>query len=144
MPICWPRSSGWIGCLTARSPGDSEIAEQHKIATRAHQSLIWLRVRQVNRLRSLLRKYYPAALGADLASGRARGAGRRAVPSAGPPAVPRADREPAASRGRQRNIATTAAQIKAALGTEQLTARLGVVPAYAASASALVVGCRRW
>jgi hypothetical protein len=40
--------------------------------------------------------------------------------------------------GRQRNIAATAARIKTALGSDQLTARPGVVPAYAASASALV------
>ena len=51
--------------------GDSEIAEHVKIATRAHQGMIWSRVRQVNTLRSLLREYYPAALaafGTDLAS----------------------------------------------------------------------------
>ena len=50
--------------------GDSEIAEHVKVATRAHQAMIWSRVRQVNALRSLLREYYPAALaafGADLA-----------------------------------------------------------------------------
>src|SRR5215212_4929047 len=51
--------------------GDSEIAEHLKIAARAHQTMIWSRVRQVNTLRSLLREYYPAALvafGSDLAS----------------------------------------------------------------------------
>ena len=50
--------------------GDSEIAEHIKVAARAHQTMIWSRVRQVNALRSLLREYYPAALiafGADLA-----------------------------------------------------------------------------
>jgi transposase len=41
--------------------GDSEIAEHAKIAARAHQSMIWSRVRQVNTLRSLLREHYPAA-----------------------------------------------------------------------------------
>src|SRR4051794_33016423 len=53
-----------------RVAGDSEIAEHVKIATRAHQTMIWSRVRQVNTLRSLLREYYPAALaafGTDLA-----------------------------------------------------------------------------
>jgi transposase len=51
--------------------GDSEVAEHIKVAARAHQTMIWSRVRQVNALRSLLREYYPAALvafGADLAS----------------------------------------------------------------------------
>jgi transposase len=50
--------------------GDSELAEHVKVATRAHQMMIWSRVRQVNALRSLLREYYPAALaafGTDLA-----------------------------------------------------------------------------
>ena len=40
--------------------------------------------------------------------------------------------------GRQRNLAATAAKVKTALSTEQLTARPGVVPTYAASASALI------
>ena len=40
--------------------------------------------------------------------------------------------------GRQRHITATAAKIKTALSTPQLGARPGVVPAYAASASALV------
>ena len=51
--------------------GDTELAEHVKVATRAHQTMIWSRVRQVNALRSLLREYYPAALaafGTDLAS----------------------------------------------------------------------------
>ena len=54
--------------------GDSEIAEHVKVAARAHQTMIWSRVRQVNALRSLLREYYPAALlafGTDLADGDA-------------------------------------------------------------------------
>jgi transposase len=53
-----------------RIAGDSEIAEHVKIAARAHQMMIWSRVRQVNVLRSLLREYYPAAVaafGSDLA-----------------------------------------------------------------------------
>ena len=40
--------------------------------------------------------------------------------------------------GRQRNISTTAAKIRAALSSEQLAARPGVIPAYTASASALL------
>ena len=40
--------------------------------------------------------------------------------------------------GWQRNVAVTAAKIRAALGSEQLTARPGVIPAYPASTSALV------
>jgi hypothetical protein len=125
-----------------RIAGDSEIAEHVKVATRAHQTMIWSRVRQVNTLRSLLREYYPAALavfGTDLASPVAL-----AVLAAAP--TPELGRRLSQARietllrkaGRQRNIAATAARIKTALGSDQLTARPGVVPAYAASASALV------
>lgn len=51
--------------------GDSELAEAVKVLARAHQSLIWSRQREVNRLRNALREFYPAALvafGTDLAS----------------------------------------------------------------------------
>jgi transposase len=122
--------------------GDSEIAEHVKIATRAHQTMIWSRVRQVNTLRSLLREYYPAALvafGTDLA-GRDALAVLTVAPS------PDLGRRLSQSRieallrraGRQRNLASTAVKIRAALTSEQLTARPGVIPAYAASASALL------
>ena len=125
-----------------RIAGDSEIAEHVKVATRAHQTMIWSRVRQVNTLRSLLREYYPAALavfGTDLASPDAL-----VVLAAAP--TPELGRRLSQARietllrkaGRQRNIAATAARIKTALGSDQLTARPGVVPAYAASASASV------
>jgi transposase len=122
--------------------GDSEIAEHLKVATRAHQTMIWSRVRQVNALRSLLREYYPAALaafGTDLASSDAL-----AVLAAAP--TPEQGRRLSQARietllrkaGRQRNLTATAIKIKTALGSDQLSARPGVVGAYAASASALV------
>ncbi len=122
--------------------GDSEIAEHVKIATRAHQTMIWSRVRQVNTLRSLLREYYPAALaafGTDLA-GRDALAVLTVAPS------PDLGRRLSQSRietllrraGRQRNVSTTAAKIRNALTSKQLTARPGVIPAYTASASALL------
>ena len=122
--------------------GDSEIAEHVRVAARAHQTMIWSRVRQVNALRSLLREYYPAALvafGADLADRDAL-----AVLAVAP--SPDQGRRLSQARiesvlrkaGRQRNIAATATKIKTALGSKQLTARPGVVPAYAASASALI------
>jgi hypothetical protein len=123
--------------------GDSEIAEHIKVAARAHQTMIWSRVRQVNTLRSLLREYYPAALaafGGDLA-------GREALAVLAVAPTPDQGRRLAQSRietllrraGRQRNVSATAAKIRAALTSEQLTARPGVVPAYAASAAALIV-----
>jgi transposase len=122
--------------------GDSEIAEHVKVTARAHQTMIWSRVRQANSLRSMLREYYPAALtafGADLA-------GREALAVLAAAPTPDQGRRLSQARiesllrkaGRQRNVAATAAQIRATLATEQLTARPGVVPAYAASASALI------
>ena len=46
--------------------------------------------------------------------------------------------------GRQRTVSATAAKIRATLTSEQLTARPGVVPAYAASAAALIVDTLSW
>jgi Transposase/Transposase IS116/IS110/IS902 family len=123
--------------------GDSELAEHIKVAARAHQTMIWSRVRQANSLRSMLREYYPAALaafGADLA-GRETLAVLTVAPS------PDQGRRLSQARvesllrkaGRQRSVTATAAKIRAILATEQLTARPAVVPAYAASASALIV-----
>src|SRR3954464_3202072 len=53
--------------------GDSPTAEATKLVARAHQSLVWDRTRQVLRLRSALREFFPAALEAfdDLAAGEA-------------------------------------------------------------------------
>ena len=42
--------------------GDSAGAEAIKVAARTHQTLIWERTRQVQRLRHQLREYFPAAL----------------------------------------------------------------------------------
>ena len=122
--------------------GDSEIAEHVKVAARAHQTMIWSRVRQVNALRALLRGYYPAALaafGTDLADRDAL-----AVLAAAP--SPDQGRRLSQNRietllrraGRQRNVTAAALRIRAALQSEQLSARPGVVPAYTASAAALV------
>jgi len=42
--------------------GDSDLADSIKLLARAHQSAIWDRTRQVLRLRSTLREFFPAAL----------------------------------------------------------------------------------
>jgi transposase len=42
--------------------GDSDLAEAVKVLARGHQRLIWDRARQVQRLRALLREFFPAAL----------------------------------------------------------------------------------
>ena len=90
----------------------------------------------------MLREFYPAALlafGDDL-TGRDALALLAAAPS------PDQGKRLSTARvvtvlrraGRQRNHQAAAERIVAALHTEQLTARPGVVPAYAASAAALV------
>ncbi|MFP3908054.1 MAG: IS110 family transposase [Acidimicrobiales bacterium] len=105
--------------------GDSELVESIKILARGHQSLIWTRQRQVNQLRSTLREFYPAALDAftELASNDAL-----AVLAIAPtPSVGRQlSRSKIASAlrrgGRQRRTDERAAEIQAALRTEQLDA----------------------
>jgi transposase len=45
-------------------PADSPAAQAIEVLARAHQDLVWSRQHEVNRLRSLLAGYYPAALAA--------------------------------------------------------------------------------
>lgn len=121
--------------------GDSALAEHVKVAARAHQTMIWTRQRNTSTIRSMLREYYPAALAAftDLASRDAL-----AVLAAAP--SPEQGRKLTAARveallrraGRQRYLPTRATEIVAALRSEQLPARPGVVDAYAAAVASLV------
>lgn len=122
--------------------GDSAIAEHVKVLARAHQSLVWSRQRQNNMLRSMLREFYPGAL--DAFAGELDGRDALAVLAIAPtPAdgrrLSRARVEAALRRaGRQRYVATRAAEIVAALRADQLPARDGVEGAYGASVRALV------
>lgn len=105
--------------------GDSELVESIKVLARAHQSLIWTRQRQLNQLRSTLREFYPAAVEAfpELVSSDAL-----AVLAVAP--TPSLGRRLSLSKiaaalrrgGRQRRIEERAAQIQAALRSEQLHA----------------------
>jgi Transposase/Transposase IS116/IS110/IS902 family len=122
--------------------GDSGLAEAVKVLARAHQSLIWSRQRELNRLRSALREFYPAALqafGTDLASSDAL-----AVLGAAP--TPAAGRAMSASRigaalrrgGRQRRVAERAEEIQAALRSSQLEAPEILSEAYGALVRSIV------
>jgi transposase len=122
--------------------GDSALAEHVKIVARAHQTMVWSRQRQTNTLRSMLREYYPGALavfGADLA-GRDALAVLAIAPTPEQGGRLTEHQVAAALRraGRRRNIATRAADIITGLRVEQLSARPGVIGAYAAAAQALV------
>jgi hypothetical protein len=122
--------------------GDSVLAEQVRLAARAHQSMIWMRQRAANTLRSLLRECYPAALAAFsddltgrdalavLAAAPDPTAGRRLTPARVAGLLRRA--------GRQRNLDQRAEQIVAVLRSEQLPVRVELEAVNAASVAALV------
>jgi hypothetical protein len=115
--------------------GDSDEVEAIKVLARAHQSMVWSRGRQTNLLRSTLREFYPAALVAfdDLASPDALEV-LRVAPT--PTLGRRLSRSKIAAAlrrgGRQRRVEERAAEIQAALRTEQLQASAVVATAMGA------------
>lgn len=121
--------------------GDTAQVEGIKVVARAHQSMVWSRTRETNRLRNSLREYYPTALATfdDLDSGDAL-----AVLSKAPEPVSGArlslSQIKAALRagGRRRYLDTTAAQIQAGLRVQQLAAPAAVTAAYAATTAVQV------
>jgi transposase len=122
--------------------GDSAQAEAVKVLTRAHQSLIWARQRQVNALRNMLREFYPAALvafGADLANPEALAVLRAAPTPAGGQALTVAELAERLRRaGRQRNLGRRAGQLHQALASPQLAAPPVVAAAYGQAVTATV------
>jgi len=122
--------------------GDSDQARAVKVLARAHQRLIWDRQRQVNRCRSVLREFFPAALdafGSDLAHPDAT-AVLRAAPTPAAAARLSISAISAALRrgGRQRNVAGRAAVIQAALRAPQMRTPAAVEAAYGAQVAAMV------
>ena len=121
--------------------GDSDEADAVRILARAHQQLIWDRVRQTNRLRNVLREYFPAALQAfpKLAHGDALGVLARAPGPREAARLSTAKIRSALSRGgRQRNLEQRAAVVRDALRSPQLEAPPAVSRAFAASTRAAV------
>jgi transposase len=117
-----------------RVAGDSPDVEAVKLVARTHQSMIWDRTRQVLRLRSALREFFPAALQAfdDLAAadtlellGRAPDPDRAARLS-------RSQLVGALRRAKRRNIDARAAQLQAVLRAPALRQPAAVQQAYAA------------
>ncbi len=122
--------------------GDSEAAQAVKVVARAHQRLIWDRQRQLNRLRSVLREFYPGALaafGTDLAHPDALAVLARAS-TPGVAARLSISTVSAALRrgGRQRNVAARAGEIQTALRGAQMRAPAGVEAAYGAQVASVV------
>ena len=121
--------------------GDSADAEAVKVLARAHQSLIWARVRHTNMLRSALREYYPAALAVfdDLSDRDALAIlGRAPTPTQGARLSLTKISSALKSAGRQRNIDTRARGIQAALRSEQLAAPEAIEAAFGATTTAAV------
>ena len=105
--------------------GDSETAEAVKVLARAHQNLIWTRQRLSNQLRSVLRDFYPGALGtfSDLASADAIAVLHLApTPSAGRALTKAKVRKALASGGRKLHLDARAAEIVEGLRAPQLSA----------------------
>lgn len=121
--------------------GDSSAVQAVKVLARAQQSLVWTRTREVNRLRTALREFYPAALVAfeDLHERDALAVlGKAPDPvTAARLTLPQVKTALRAG-GRRRNLDTTAAKIQAVLRTEQLHAPAAVAAAYAAVVKAQV------
>jgi transposase len=121
--------------------GDSDLAEGIKVLARAHQNLIWDRVRTTHRLRSSLREYFPAALDtfADLADRDSLAVLAKAPTPTEAKALPLGKiRSALRAGGRQRNIDTRARQIAEGLRANTLEAPETVVSAFAATTRSTV------
>jgi transposase len=120
--------------------GDSHLAEAVKLVARAHQSLIWDRTRQVLRLRSTLREFFPAALQAfdDLSAGEALELLDRAPDPDRAARLPRVTIVAALRRAGRRDLDGRATTIQQTLKAEQLRQPRAVQTAYAAIVSSQV------
>jgi transposase len=120
--------------------GDSPLAEAVKLVARAHQSLIWDRTRQVLRLRSTLREFFPAALQAfdDLTAGEALELLDRAPDPDRAARLPRLTIVAALRRAGRRDLEGRATAIAQTFKVEQLRQPRPVQNAYAAIVSSQV------
>lgn len=114
--------------------GDSQQAEAIKLVARTHQSLIWDRTRQVLRLRSALRDFFPAALQAfpDLDAPDALELLAKAPDPERAARLTRAQITAALRRANRRYVDTKTAQLQGILRADQLTRSPVVQSAYAA------------
>ena len=104
-------------------PDDTELAQSIRVLARAQQDAVWDRQQIANKLRSLLREYYPTFLDCfdDLTSATARATLRLAPTPAVAQRLRRASLSAALRRaGRSRGLDAEAARILAATKAEQL------------------------
>jgi transposase len=120
--------------------GDSEQAQAVKLVARAHQTLVWERTRQVLRLRSALREYFPAALEAfaDLAAPDTLELLAKAPDPVSAARLSKVQVTAALRRARRRSPEDKAAAVVAALRSPQLGQPPAVTAAYAAVTRSLV------
>jgi transposase len=120
--------------------GDSPEAEGIKVLARTHKTMIWERTREVQRLRHLLREYFPAALEAfgDLDAPDTLELLARAPEPARAARLTRAQVSAALKRAGRRNITERATGVLAALRGEQLGQPPALAAAYAAAVRALI------
>ncbi len=120
--------------------GDSGAVEGVKVLARAHQNLVWERIRHVLRLRSALREFFPAALAAypDLDAPDTLQL-LAAAPDPASAAGLSVEQVAAALRSaRRRGVPAKAAAVVAALRSQQLRQPGALSAAYAASVRAQV------
>ena len=113
--------------------GDSPDAEALKLVTRTHQSFIWDRTRQLQRLRSALREFFPAALAAfdDLAAADALELLQKAPDPGRAARLSVSQISAALKRARRRDVPTKATAIQSALRAPALRQAPAIEQAYA-------------
>ncbi|MBE1608644.1 IS110 family transposase [Actinopolymorpha pittospori] len=120
--------------------GDSDQAEAVKVVARAHKSLIWERTRHAQRLRNVLREFFPAALQAfdDLTAADALELLAKAPDPDAAARLTIAQISAALKHPHRHHASDKARVIRAALRTEQLRQPAAVTTAYAATVRAQV------
>lgn len=124
-----------------RIAGDTPRAEAVKVLARTHQNMIWEKQRQVNRLRSTLREYYPAALETfgNLADRDAIAVLAAApTPILGTRLTSPQIRAALKGGGRQRNLEWRASQIREGLRQEHLKASGPLTEGFGAATTAII------
>jgi transposase len=119
---------------------DTADAEAVKVVSRMHKTLIWERTRASQRLRHVLREYFPAALVAfeDLDAADTLELLAKAPDPDAAARLSLAQISAALKRARRRDIPAKAAAVQAALRSEQLRQPAVITTAYAVSTQALV------
>jgi transposase len=119
--------------------GDSDEAGAVKVVARMHQTMVWDRTRQVQRLRSSLREFFPAALEAydDLDAPDVLELLAKAPDPASAARLTRAQISAVLKRAHRRDRDTKTTLLMSALRTEQLSQPPLITAAYAGTVRAL-------